>query len=96
MNPQRQAQEANYQDSDNVKLHSQATSAPRKSVSDSPVEAMPQGPNRIAALKHLGATFEEGNQKVAKVATPIEDVPVPSFVDTEQVNVSISDVYKWL
>jgi hypothetical protein len=52
---------------------------------------MPRGANRIEALKHLGATFEEGNHEVAKIATPIEETPVPSFVDINQVNVSCRD-----
>ncbi|CAO3687213.1 unnamed protein product [Umbelopsis ramanniana] len=86
MNPLRQAQENNFQKSQNVELHSQPDSHPRKSVSDSPIEPMPRGVNRIEALKNLGATFEEGNHEVAKIATPIEETPVPSFVDTEQVN----------
>ncbi|GAB5586311.1 hypothetical protein Unana1_01211 [Umbelopsis nana] len=86
MNPLRQAQENNFQKSNNVELHSEPGSQPRKSVSDSPIEPMPKGPNRIAALKHLGTTFEEGNHQVAKIATPIEDTPVPSFVDSDQIS----------
>ncbi|KAJ2955439.1 hypothetical protein NQZ79_g8557 [Umbelopsis isabellina] len=86
MNPQRQAQEGNFQESDHVELHAPANSQPRKSVSDSPIESMPKGPDRVAALKKLGATFEEGNHKVAKIATPIEETPMPSFVDNDQVN----------
>jgi hypothetical protein len=88
MNPQRQTQEGNLQDSDHVELHAPTSSLPRKSVSESPIEGMPQGPDRVAALKKLGATFEEGNHKVAKIATPIEETPVPSFVDNDQINVS--------
>ncbi|KAG2174855.1 hypothetical protein INT43_005917 [Umbelopsis isabellina] len=88
MNPQRQAQEVNLQDSNHVELHAPASSQPRKSVSDSPIEGMPKGPDRVAALKKLGATFEEGNHKVAKIATPIEETPIPSFVDNDQINVS--------
>lgn len=88
MNPLRQAQEKNFQQSNNVELHSEPGSQERKSVSDSPIEAMPKGPNRIAALEDLGATFEEGNHEVTKIATPIEDISVPSFVDADQVRVS--------
>ncbi|KAH8554825.1 hypothetical protein BGW37DRAFT_481273 [Umbelopsis sp. PMI_123] len=88
MNPLRQTQESGFQKSKNVELHSLPDSEPRKSVSDSPIEPIPVGPNRISALKHLGATFEEGNHEVTKIATPIEDKLVPSFVDTEEVNVS--------
>lgn len=88
MNPLRQAQENNFQKSNNVELHSEPGFQKRKSVSDSPIEAMPKGPNRIAALEDLGATFEEGNHEVTKIATPIEDISVPSFVDTDQVRVS--------
>ncbi|KAG1451837.1 hypothetical protein G6F56_007980 [Rhizopus delemar] len=57
----------------------------RSSVSESPISPMPMGPKRIAALKDLGATFEEGRKSVAKVATPTETV-VPSFVDSDQLD----------
>ncbi|ORE05289.1 hypothetical protein BCV72DRAFT_183606, partial [Rhizopus microsporus var. microsporus] len=50
---------------------------------ESPISPMPTGPERMAALRNLGATFEEGKKSVAKVATPNETV-VPSFVDLNQ------------
>ncbi|KAI9284241.1 hypothetical protein BC943DRAFT_65426 [Umbelopsis sp. AD052] len=86
MNPLRQAQENNFQKSQKVELHAQPDSQQRKSVSDSPIEPMPRGVNRIEALKDLGATFEEGNHEVAKIATPIGETPVPSFIDSQQVD----------
>ncbi|RCH89261.1 hypothetical protein CU097_011866 [Rhizopus azygosporus] len=55
----------------------------RSSVSESPISPMPTGPERMVALRDLGATFEEGKKSVAKVATPNETV-VPSFVDSNQ------------
>ncbi|CAO3680812.1 unnamed protein product [Umbelopsis vinacea] len=85
MNPLRQAQENNFQKTNNVELHSEPGYQKRKSVSDSPIEAMPEGPNRIAALEDLGATFDEGNHEVTKIATPREDISVPSFVDADRV-----------
>ncbi|KAI9488130.1 hypothetical protein BDB00DRAFT_877754 [Zychaea mexicana] len=60
-------------------------SGTRRSISESPVMPMPESPSdRMAALKNLGATFQEGHQKISKVATPTEEF-VPSFVDTHQV-----------
>ncbi|KAG2191569.1 hypothetical protein INT46_006207 [Mucor plumbeus] len=47
------------------------------------ISPMPTGAERMAALRDLGATFEEGQRSVAKVATPTETV-VPSFVDSDQ------------
>ncbi|KAL0139233.1 hypothetical protein V8B55DRAFT_1522136 [Mucor lusitanicus] len=47
---------------------------------------MPTGAERMAALRDLGATFEEGQRSIAKVATPTETV-VPSFVDSDQLEV---------
>ncbi|ORY92089.1 hypothetical protein BCR43DRAFT_80069 [Syncephalastrum racemosum] len=56
------------------------------SVSESPIEPGPEKPNdRMAALKDLGATFQEGSRRVSKVATPTDPEMVPSFVDTRRV-----------
>jgi hypothetical protein len=52
------------------------------------ISPMPTGAERMAALRDLGATFEEGQRSVAKVATPTETV-VPSFVDSDQLEVNI-------
>ncbi|KAI9482965.1 MAG: hypothetical protein EXX96DRAFT_556316 [Benjaminiella poitrasii] len=46
------------------------------------ITPMPTGAERMAALRDLGATFEEGKRSIAKVATPTETV-VPSFVDSD-------------
>ncbi|KAI8328304.1 hypothetical protein EDC96DRAFT_530704 [Choanephora cucurbitarum] len=46
------------------------------------ITPMPTGAERMAALRDLGATFEEGRKSIAKVATPTETV-VPSFVDSD-------------
>lgn len=51
------------------------------------ISPMPTGAERMAALRDLGATFEEGQRSVAKVATPTETV-VPSFVDSDQLEVT--------
>jgi len=52
------------------------------------ISPMPTGAERMAALRDLGATFEEGQRSIAKVATPTETV-VPSFVDADQLEVVI-------
>ncbi|KAI8138090.1 hypothetical protein BJV82DRAFT_632566 [Fennellomyces sp. T-0311] len=58
----------------------------RRSVADSKVIPMPRTTgDRMAALTDLGATFQEGQHKVSKVATPTDPEMVPSFVDTHQV-----------
>ncbi|KAI7907696.1 uncharacterized protein BX663DRAFT_491756 [Cokeromyces recurvatus] len=46
------------------------------------ITPMPIGAERMAALRDLGATFEEGKRSIAKVATPTETI-VPSFVDSD-------------
>lgn len=50
------------------------------------VSPMPIGAERMAALRDLGATFEEGQKSIAKVATPTETI-VPSFVDSDHLEV---------
>jgi hypothetical protein len=52
------------------------------------ISPMPTSTKRMAALRDLGATFEEGKRSIAKVATPTETV-VPSFVDSEHLEVRI-------
>lgn len=52
------------------------------------ITPMPTGAERMAALRDLGATFEEGQKSIAKVATPTETI-VPSFVDSEHLEVHI-------
>lgn len=54
--------------------------------SEENVSPMPTGAERMAALRDLGATFEEGQKTIAKVATPTETI-VPSFVDSEHLEV---------
>ncbi|KAG1054123.1 hypothetical protein G6F46_003475 [Rhizopus delemar] len=66
--------------------HNKNSERRRSSVSESPITPMPMGPDRMAALKHLGATFEEGKKSVAKVATPNNETVVPSFVDSDQLD----------
>lgn len=46
------------------------------------ISPMPTGAERMAALRDLGATFEEGQKSISKVATPTETI-VPSFVDSD-------------
>ncbi|GAA5809019.1 hypothetical protein MFLAVUS_002421 [Mucor flavus] len=46
------------------------------------ISPMPVGAERMAALRDLGATFEEGQKTISKVATPTETI-VPSFVDSD-------------
>lgn len=50
------------------------------------ISPMPTGAERMAALRDLGATFEEGQKTIAKVATPTETI-VPSFVDSDHLEV---------
>lgn len=50
------------------------------------ISPMPTGAERMAALRDLGATFEEGQKSISKVATPTETI-VPSFVDSDHLEV---------
>lgn len=44
---------------------------------------------RVAALKDLGATFEEGTRKICKIATPVSSDDIPSFMDADRVEVPL-------
>ncbi|GAN07116.1 hypothetical protein MAM1_0149c06608 [Mucor ambiguus] len=68
------------------KLQSQDDASPLEGESLGAISPMPTGAERMAALRDLGATFEEGQKSIAKVATPTETV-VPSFVDSDQLEV---------
>ncbi|GAN07521.1 hypothetical protein MAM1_0165d07020 [Mucor ambiguus] len=63
------------------KQHNNTHPLEEESLGD--ISPMPTGAERMAALRDLGATFEEGQRSIAKVATPTETV-VPSFVDSDQ------------
>ncbi|KAL7317032.1 hypothetical protein PS15m_003436 [Mucor circinelloides] len=67
--------------SNKIQKHNDAHSLDEASLGD--ISPMPTGAERMAALRDLGATFEEGQKSIAKVATPTETV-VPSFVDSDQ------------
>ncbi|KAG2235596.1 hypothetical protein BDF21DRAFT_491010 [Thamnidium elegans] len=54
------------------------------------ISPMPMGAERMAALRDLGATFEEGKKTIAKVATPTETI-VPSFVDSDHLEEILHD-----
>ncbi|CAO3643023.1 unnamed protein product [Mucor fragilis] len=73
--------------SNNIQKHNNAHPLEEESLGD--ISPMPTGAERMAALRDLGATFEEGQRSIAKVATPTETV-VPSFVDSDQLEVRIS------
>lgn len=57
------------------------------------VSPMPVGAERMAALRDLGATFEEGQKTISKVATPTETI-VPSFVDSDHLEVKTQFIKK--
>ena len=68
------------------KLQSQNDTGSLEGEALGAISPMPTGAERMAALRDLGATFEEGQRSIAKVATPTETV-VPSFVDSDQLEV---------
>ncbi|KAI7903493.1 uncharacterized protein BX663DRAFT_485642 [Cokeromyces recurvatus] len=49
------------------------------------IRDMPVGNERLAALRDLGATFDEGQHKTTKIATPSGTPKLPSFVDASQI-----------
>ncbi|KAK4521870.1 uncharacterized protein ATC70_004408 [Mucor velutinosus] len=67
--------------SNQIQKHNNAHPLEEEFLGD--ISPMPTGAERMAALRDLGATFEEGQRSIAKVATPTETV-VPSFVDSDQ------------
>ncbi|KAI9497625.1 hypothetical protein BDB00DRAFT_584149 [Zychaea mexicana] len=53
---------------------------------DPDISPMPSsGQERVAALKELGGTFNEGHRRVSKIATPTSSDTIPSFMDTNQI-----------
>ncbi|CAO3662251.1 unnamed protein product [Rhizopus stolonifer] len=54
--------------------------------SPKPIRSMPVGNERLAALRDLGATFNEGTHRVTKIATPSGVPVVPTFVDAGQID----------
>lgn len=53
------------------------------------IRSMPVGNERLAALRDLGATFDEGQHRTTKIATPSGTPKLPTFVDASQIEVSI-------
>ncbi|KAG1442743.1 hypothetical protein G6F56_010945 [Rhizopus delemar] len=54
-------------------------------VSPKQIRSMPIGNERLAALRDLGVTFNEGTHRVTKIATPSGTPTLPSFVDAEKI-----------
>ncbi|KAI8374678.1 uncharacterized protein BYT42DRAFT_615810 [Radiomyces spectabilis] len=48
---------------------------------------MPKGSDRVAALRNLGLTFEEGDRRISKLATPTATDKMPTFVDANQIEI---------
>lgn len=53
------------------------------------IRSMPVGCDRLAALRDLGATFDEGQHRTTKIATPTGTPKLPTFVDASQIEVMI-------
>jgi hypothetical protein len=51
------------------------------------IRSMPVGSERLAALRDLGATFDEGQHRTTKIATPTGTPKLPTFVDAVQIEV---------
>ncbi|CAO3654986.1 unnamed protein product [Mucor hiemalis] len=49
------------------------------------IRSMPVGCDRLAALRDLGATFDEGQHRTTKIATPTGTPKLPTFVDASQI-----------
>ncbi|KAI9338871.1 hypothetical protein BD770DRAFT_400471 [Pilaira anomala] len=54
------------------------------SLKDKDIRSMPEGSERLAALRDLGATFDEGQHRTTKIATPSGTPKLPTFVDAGQ------------
>ncbi|KAG2231888.1 hypothetical protein BDF21DRAFT_467019 [Thamnidium elegans] len=55
------------------------------SLKDKDIRSMPEGSARLAALRDLGATFDEGHHRTTKIATPSGTPKLPTFVDAGQI-----------
>lgn len=53
------------------------------------IRSMPEGSARLAALRDLGVTFDEGQHRTTKIATPSGTPKLPTFVDAAQIEVGI-------
>ncbi|CAO3656026.1 unnamed protein product [Mucor fragilis] len=51
------------------------------------IRSMPVGNERLAALRDLGVTFDEGHHRTTKIATPSGTPKLPTFVDASQIEV---------
>ncbi|CAO0791854.1 unnamed protein product [Mucor circinelloides] len=49
------------------------------------IRSMPVGNERLAALRDLGVTFDEGHHRTTKIATPSGTPKLPTFVDAGQI-----------
>ncbi|KAI7880266.1 uncharacterized protein EV154DRAFT_524017 [Mucor mucedo] len=49
------------------------------------IRSMPEGSARLAALRDLGVTFDEGQHRTTKIATPSGTPKLPTFVDAAQI-----------
>lgn len=55
------------------------------------IRSMPVGNERLAALRDLGVTFDEGHHRTTKIATPSGTPKLPTFVDAGQIEVCIEE-----
>jgi hypothetical protein len=65
-------------------------------VQNKNIRSMPQGNDRLAALRDLGATFNEGQHRVTKIATPTGTPKLPTFVDAGQIEVMMLILYIYM
>ncbi|KAI8988231.1 hypothetical protein BDF20DRAFT_953128 [Mycotypha africana] len=61
------------------------TSSFEERLKNKNIRSMPVGNERLAALRDLGATFDEGRHKTTKIATPSGTPKIPAFVDAGQI-----------
>ncbi|KAI8640661.1 hypothetical protein BD408DRAFT_419439 [Parasitella parasitica] len=60
-------------------------------VKQKTIRSMPVGNERLAALRDLGVTFDEGHHRTTKIATPSGTPKLPTFVDANQIERLLQD-----
>lgn len=72
-----------------TEYHPEQQSYYEETLKNKDIRSMPEGSARLAALRDLGVTFNEGQHRTTKIATPSGTPKLPTFVDAGQIEVII-------
>lgn len=72
-----------------AEYHSEQHNYYEEALKNKDIRSMPEGSARLAALRDLGVTFDEGQHRTTKIATPSGTPKLPTFVDAAQIEVNL-------